>query len=136
VNDEGLQQAVDALGAAFRAGDSEAALDQFATRGPVVYAGSEPDEVAVGRDAVRALLFTRDERYSWRTVECHAASSGKLAYVVADVLLLVHPVESSSRTDVICEEVPYRLSGVLERVSNGWRWRLCAGSEPVDSTIS
>ena len=138
---EELTGAVDRLGAAFLAGDAAAVLGHFAAEGPVVYAGSEPGDVAVGREAVHALLeelLARDERYSWRTTTCHVTGSdapGGSGYVVAEVVLGVHPVLDGAerRPGPVAEELPYRLSGVLEKGTAGWRWRLCEGSEPAGS---
>jgi len=126
--------AVDALGTAFLSGDADAVLRQFATAGDVVYAGSEPGEVAVGRAAVRALLadlFSRDERYSWRTTGVASTGGPDIRYVVAEADLFVHPCPDGSVVGPATEQASYRVTGVLEREPEGWRWRLCQGSEPA-----
>ena len=126
-----VRAAVDALGAAFRAGDATAVLDLFCAHGDVAYVGSEADEVALGRQEVRALLlvlFDREERYSWRTEHVPVAvvcGVGAMA-VVAETTLTVHPAGSGAE-----ESVPYRVSGVLQREDEGWRWRVCQGAEPA-----
>lgn len=126
--------AVDALGAAFLAGDPDEVLGHFVTDGEPVYAGSEPDEVAVGRDALRALLaglFSRDERYTWRTTRVASTRAGDGLCLVADAVLSVHPHCDGVTAREPAEQVPYRISGVLERETAHWRWRMCQGSEPV-----
>ena len=128
--------AVDALGAAFLSGDPDAVLRQFAPTGDVVYAGSETGEVAVGRDGVRALLeelFDRDERYAWHTTSMTTAGGGAVLYVVADTTLTVHPHQDGVTARQPTEQVPYRVTGVLERDPEHWRWRMCHGSEPTRS---
>jgi len=125
--------AVDALGTAFLGGDPDEVLRHFAGTGEVVYAGSEPGEVAVGRGALRSLLaelFARDERYSWRTTDVRATAGDDVVYLVAEAELCVHPWSAGAVAEVT-ERVPYRITGVLEREPDGWRWRLCQGSEPV-----
>ena len=117
-------QAVDELGAAFLSGDTDAVLLLFADVGEVVYAGSEPGEVAVGKPALKELLaelFARDERYGWQATSVVAVEDTGRLYIVAECELTVHPSG---------EQVPYRVTGVLELHGAAWRWRLCQGSEP------
>lgn len=126
--------AVDALGTAFLSGVPDAVLDHFASTGEVVYAGSEPGEVAVGKDRIHSLLqalFARDERYSWRTTTVSAATELDTLYVVADADLFIHPTSPGTPIGPATERLPYRISGVLEREGARWRWRLCHGSEPA-----
>ena len=127
--------AVDALGAAFLSGEPDTVLAQFATTGDPIYAGSEPGEVAVGRAALRALLgelFGRDERYSWRTTSVTWGGGSDVVHLLAEADLFVHPVRDDT-TGPATEQVPYRITGVLEREPAGWRWRLCQGSEPAQA---
>lgn len=129
-------QAVDELGAAFGSGDPDVVLALFADSGEVVYAGSEPGEVAVGKTAFKALLeqlFARDERYCWRATSVAAVDDAGRLYVVADADLSVHPIGPGQSVGPAAEVVPYRVSGVLERQGPSWRWRLCQGSEPTGS---
>jgi hypothetical protein len=128
-----VAHAVDSLGAAFLTGHPDVVLDRFASSGDVVYAGSEPGEVAVGKDAIRSLLeamFNRPERYSWRTTSVSSAGTADTLYVVADADLFVHPATDAPVEPAI-EQFPYRISGVLEREGADWRWRMCHGSEPT-----
>jgi hypothetical protein len=129
--------AVDRLGECFLGGEVDAVLAEFAASGPVVYAGSERGEVALGRSALSALLhdlMSRDERYSWRAEEVHEIVDGDTVHLVAEAELTVHVPDADAgwRPD---ERLPYRLSGVLQREAGpgpeAWRWRLCLGSEPA-----
>lgn len=129
------REAVDRLGSRFLEADADAVLAEFVESDDVVYAGSEPGEVAVGRRALRALLvdlLARGERYSWRADEVHEVVLGDTVHLVAEAELTVHVPDGASgwRPD---ERLPYRLTGVLQRVpgATSWRWRLCQGSEPV-----
>ena len=127
--------AVDSLGAAFLSGEPDVVLDLFATTGDVVYAGSEPGEVAVGKEAIRPLLealFDRAERYSWRTTSVAAVGTSDTLYVVADTDLFVHAA-TDAPGDPAVDQFPYRISGVLEREGAEWRWRMCHGSEPAEA---
>jgi hypothetical protein len=128
------RSAVDALGGAFLSGDPDAVLRHFATTGDPVYAGSEPGEVAVGRPALRSLLeelFSRDERYSWRTTGVQSTGGEDVVYLVADADLYVHPCANGSGPEPATEQAAYRITGVLECEAGSWRWRLCQGSEPT-----
>jgi hypothetical protein len=125
---------VDALGQAFLAGDVPGVLSQFCADDPVVYAGSEAGELAVGRANLGALLadlFARGERYSWFTDTATVVPCGTAVAVLADVTLLVHPWADGTLGPV-SDRVPYRVSGALEPAGDGWRWRLCQGSEPTE----
>jgi hypothetical protein len=132
--------AVDHLGTCFLRADVDAVLAAFAESGPVVYAGSERGEVAVGRSALRTLLgdvLSRDERYSWRAGEVHEVLDGDTVHLVAEAELTVHVPDGDAgwRPD---ERLPYRLSGALQREGgpgrDAWRWRVCVGSEPVTAS--
>jgi hypothetical protein len=121
---------VNVLGAAFGAGDLDAALATFATGCEVMYVGSEPGEHAIGRAALRALLgdlFARDERYLWRCESVHVSHSPRDVAVLADTRLYVLPAGGGVPT----AHVPYRVGGVLVPEQSGWRWRYCQGSEPT-----
>ena len=130
------REAVDRLGEAFLCGEVDAVLEEFATSGHVLYAGSEAGEVAVGHDALRSLLvdlLARDERYCWEAGAVHELVDGARVHVVAEAELTVHvPGPDGWRPE---ERLPYRVSGVLEREAGlaAWRWRVCQGSEPAPS---
>jgi hypothetical protein len=132
--------AVDRLGSAFLSGDVAEVLAEFAGSGDVLYAGSEPGEVAVGRTDLRSLLeelLSRDERYSWEAGAVHEVGAGVLLCVVAEAELTVHVRGPGGWS--AAERLPYRVSGVLERDAGSadpsrWLWRACQGSEPVTAS--
>lgn len=125
---------VDGLGDAFASGDVATVLRRFAADGDVLYAGSEAGEVAVGAAAVSALLedlFARDERYSWRcravhVLRLHPGAVGPSVAVVAEATLTVHPVAGGAPIE---NDLPYRVSGLLEEEGDRWVWRMCQGAE-------
>jgi uncharacterized protein (TIGR02246 family) len=131
-----IAAAVNRLGDAFAAGDPDQVLSQFAPDDEVMYAGSEPDEVAAGRPALRALLtevFGRDERYHWSCTHAYAVETAQGVFVLADATLTVHtagPDGAPAKTPAT-ESFPYRISGLLEHHQGHWRWRACHGSEPA-----
>ena len=126
---------IDRLGDAFAAADIERVVTLFAAEGDVIYAGSEPAEVAVGLPALRLLLtdlFSRSERYSWRceSVRCVTCAAGVL--VLAETSLFVVEETAYTTGNTHCTTVvPYRISGLLESSTAGWRWRFCQGAEPA-----
>jgi hypothetical protein len=129
--------AVNRLGARFLEADVDAVLAEFAGSGEVLYAGSEPGEVAVGHPVLRALfedLLGREERYSWVAGEVHEVVTDDTVHLVAEAELTVHVPDRSTGWRPH-ERLPYRLTGVLQREPGAgpasWRWRLCQGSEPV-----
>lgn len=124
-----LTDAVERLGVAFEARDVAAALDCFVDDDDIAYVGSEIGERARGRAAVGQLLaalFARSARYTWNVLELDARCFGPRAFVTAEVLGL------ETGDDGTLEEFPYRLSGLLEVADDGWRWRVCQGSEPTN----
>jgi hypothetical protein len=122
-----ITDAVDRLGAAFRAKDAAAALACFVEDDEITYVGSEERESAYGRSAVATLLgelFSRAESYSWqaRNVIVHRLDAG--AFVIADT-------EGTEEGPAGTEPFAYRVSGLLELVNGDWRWRAVQGSEPT-----
>ena len=120
--------AADRLSAAFAARDVAAALACFVTDDDIGYVGSESAENATGRAAIEALfktLFARDEAYSWKVTETRVHQYGDCAYLFAEADGLAHTDTGGT--------VPfaYRISGVLEKLGDLWRWRHCHGCEPA-----
>jgi uncharacterized protein (TIGR02246 family) len=131
-----IAAAIDRLGDAFATGEPDRVLSQFVPDDAVMYAGSEPGELAVGRPALRALLttlFARDERYRWRCGHPHVVETAHGVFVIADATLTVHPVgeDPAATRGSAAESFPYRVSGLLENSRGSWRWRACHGSEPA-----
>jgi hypothetical protein len=120
--------AIIALAAAFRGRDPEQALRCFADDPGIVYIGSEPDELAVGPEALRELftcIFRRDEAYSWTAQHVWSFAQADLHAVVAVLTGSTHRAAGTAET------FPYRMSGVV-RVEHGTaRWLLCHAAEPT-----
>lgn len=98
--------------------------DEFAPAAMLV--GSEPGEVADGREAIRALiagLHARADRYTWAWDRLDIAAAGSVGWFFAEGALVVTAASGTTRH-------AYRLSGVLERSGARWLWRLFHGSEP------
>jgi ketosteroid isomerase-like protein len=120
---------VDRLGRAFLDRNVEAALACFVPDDDITYFGSEPDESATGREAVRALLaglFARDEAYTWQATSATIHTLPGAAFVIAEA-------DGAARAaDGTVEPFPYRITGLLSRRSSGaWLWRAVQGSEPT-----
>jgi hypothetical protein len=126
--------AIDRLGVAFAARDTDGALGCFIPGDDIAYVGSETGECADGRIAVAALfteLFGRPEVYSWRVENVWDRQVDHHAYVLAEVTLTVRPDIGSDIS--VAQDLPYRLSGLLALVDGRWRWQICQGSEPTSS---
>ena len=102
----------------------ETFADQFAQDALLV--GSEPGEVAQGREAIRTLVArfaALPERYIWDWTSVDIRVSGDVGWLFAE-----GAVVSSGAAGRIAR--PYRLSAVLGWDGNRWIWRLFHGSEP------
>lgn len=102
---------------------SPAMADEFVADGLLV--GSEPGEIARGREAIRALLAGFHElpaRYTWQWDSVDIVVEGDLAWLFAEGLSVRELDGTQTR--------PYRLSGVLQAAGGMWRWRQFHGSEP------
>lgn len=124
--------AVDAFDAALRARDLMAAEAAWALdRADVSILGSASGEEFIGPDAVRACLAaltSRPTAHGWRWVDRQVSIVGHVAWVVADApWQTVHPGGAAT-------ERPYRVTGVLVRTDDAWRWCHYHGSEPLGST--
>lgn len=89
--------------------------------------GSEQGEIAAGRAQLQSFfgrIFERPMRISWEWDDIRASTSGELCWFFAAGVIVVTADDGQSRS-------PYRLSGVLVRVDDKWRWRQFHGSEPA-----
>ena len=107
--------------------DLDAAVALFHEDGLLV--GSESWEWAEGVATIEehlALLFARPQTYTWRDWEPLVTGTvGAVIWFISQATL----VERDGAEEHL---IPYRLSGVLERVADGpWLLRLFNGSEPV-----
>ena len=112
----------------FLARDLDGLLELFSPDEDILLAGSEMGEVARGREDIRSSLvelFGRPEAYSFQWDTRNVSANGDVAWVFAEGSVAVH------QDDGAIERLPYRMSGVLQRVGNQWLWRMFVGSEPV-----
>jgi hypothetical protein len=103
---------------------SPAFADEFAPDGMLV--GSEPGEIALGREAIRQMIGTfhaLPARYSWTWSSIEASVEGRSAWLFAEGFAVKELDGDQTRR-------PYRLSGVLSLENGKWCWRLFHGSEP------
>ena len=107
--------------------DLDGAVALFHEDGVLV--GSEAWEWAEGVDAVRrhlALLLARSQTYTWKDWDPLVTGS------VGDLIWFISPATLVERAGAEETDIPYRVSGVLERVATGpWLLRLFSGSEPT-----
>jgi uncharacterized protein (TIGR02246 family) len=99
--------------------------DEFVEDGVLV--GSEPGEIAQGRETIRKLvtgLFSRSSRFiwDWRTVDIKV--DGDIGWVFAEGELITSDGDGRAA-------LPYRVSGVFGWNGQRWLWRLFHGSEPM-----
>ena len=104
-----------------------ALLSEFADEADVRLVGSEVSEVATGPAAVEALvrrLFGLPAQIRWEWQRRDVSVAGDVAWLFAQG----EAVLSGEGTE---QRVPYRMTGVLERRGDTWRWRHFHGSEPI-----
>ncbi|ANY84033.1 hypothetical protein BB934_37870 (plasmid) [Microvirga ossetica] len=104
-----------------------ALLSEFAEEADIRLVGSEASEVATGLTEVDALVhrffgLPVQIRWEWRSRD--VSFVGDIAWLFAQG----EAVLSGEGTE---QRVPYRMTGVLERRRNTWRWRHFHGSEPI-----
>ena len=86
--------------------------------------GSEPGEIAIGPEALRAFfaeLYARPYRVIFTLPERRVSAMGNVAWLTG---------EGTYRLSTGGEEKPYRLTAVLERRRDAWLLQLFSGSEP------
>ena len=119
----GIEDALGRLGRLMYERDP-AIADEFVADAMLV--GSEPGEVAHGREAIRALfagIHARPHRVTWQWDRVDATVESEIGWFFADGAVVIEDAGEQRR-------LAYRLAGVLQRVDNAWRWRLFHGSEP------
>jgi uncharacterized protein (TIGR02246 family) len=98
--------------------------DEFTT--DAVLVGSEPGEVAHGREAIRSLLAgiqAKPYRVTWQWDSVDARVEDLVGWFIAQGSAVIDNGTGQ-------QHVPYRLTGVLQQAEGRWRWRLFHGSEP------
>src|SRR3954453_1567429 len=119
----------DAFDSALKQRDIEAIVDLFADDPTVELWGSDLSERAVGKGEIRELvegLFSRlppssvERRFERPRVHI----SGDVAWITA---------AGTARWELNGERhvIPYRVTAILVRTSEGWRWHTHNGSQPT-----
>jgi ketosteroid isomerase-like protein len=88
--------------------------------------GSEPGEIVRGGAALAAFfaaLFAASVRLTWNWQTVEISNAGDTAWFFAEGEVVIQGSDGERRR-------PYRLSGVLSRIEDAWKWRLFHGSEP------
>jgi ketosteroid isomerase-like protein len=128
VNLAEAQEVLHALSTAFQTRDPEGLLALFSTTATVTYAGSESGEKATGPAGLRRLLqdlLARPVAYSFDVPDITFGERAGLVWLLAD------GEGTQTADDGMTQSFPYRLTGVLAREEDRWRWLLLAGSEPT-----
>jgi alpha-ketoglutarate-dependent taurine dioxygenase len=104
-----------------------AILSEFSDEADVRLVGSEANEVATGPAELEALVrrfFELPVQIRWEWQSRDVSFVGNIAWIFAqgDAVLRGEGME---------QRVPYRMTGVLERRGDTWRWRHFHGSEPI-----
>jgi len=103
-------------------------VGEFATDDTLLL-GSDAGELAQGHAELSAFfdeLLSSPTTLSWNWHQVSVSALGTLAWLYADGKLVVHDGKGE-------RQVPYRITGVLEKRQEKWLWRQFHGSEPVHS---
>jgi len=128
MNQAMLDEVIGALSRAFRSKDLERLLALFSSTANVTYAGSEPGEKATGHPGLRRLfseLLGRPMAFSFAFGDVMFGEHDDLVWLLADGDC------TQTGDDGATESFPYRITGVLAREQEQWRWLLLTGSEPT-----
>jgi ketosteroid isomerase-like protein len=104
-----------------------ALLSEFAEEADVRLVGSEVSEAATGPAEVEALV----RRFFGLPVQIRWEWQRRDVSFVGDVAWLFAQGEAVLSGEGGEQRVPYRMTGVLERRGDTWRWRHFHGSEPI-----
>lgn len=117
-------RAVDTLFDHIANGRLTPSIECFSDDPDVTMTGSEIDEVAIGRDALRDLffdLYAQPYRIIFTMSERRVSAHGHVAWLTG---------EGTYRLSTEDAEHAYRLTGIFERRRDRWLWQVFAGSEP------
>jgi ketosteroid isomerase-like protein len=112
----------------FRTRDVQRLLDSFSSSPDATYAGSEAGEHATGAPALRELftrLLRRQASYTFQFPGLVYSESDGIVWLLANGHGFEHHPGQTPHP------FTYRVTGVLRRENNHWRWLLLAGSEPT-----
>jgi ketosteroid isomerase-like protein len=119
-----VYKAIDDLLAHIADGRHAESVAAFSEDSDAAIYGSETGEAFVGPRAIRSFfadLYARPYRVIFTLPERTVSASGTVAWFTG---------EGTYRLSTGGDEMPYRLSGVLERRRERWLWQLFSGSEP------
>ena len=121
----GVLKAVDGLLEAIANGRHRESVEAFTGDADAMLIGSEPGEIAIGPEALSgffAELYAKPYRVIFTLPERRVSAMGSVAWLTG---------EGTYRMSTGGEELPYRLTAVLERRQGVWLWQLFSGSEPM-----
>ena len=116
--------AVDALLGHIANGRHRESVESFTGDAGAMMQGSEAGEIAIGPEALRrffADLYAQPYRVLFTLPERRVSAAGSVAWVTG---------EGTYRLSTGGDEMPYRLTAILERRRDRWLWQLFSGSEP------
>jgi hypothetical protein len=121
----GVLKAVDGLLEHIANGRHRESVAAFTGDEDAMLIGSEPGEIAIGPEALSAFfaeLYAKPYRVIFTLPERRVSALGTVAWLTG---------EGTYRVSTGGEELPYRLTAVLERRRGIWLWQLFSGSEPM-----
>jgi uncharacterized protein (TIGR02246 family) len=121
-----MRNLLERLNQGFARHDVEQVLGLFSPDPDIMFIGSEADETATGPMQLRTLLeelFARPETYQWHWGEARARVTGQFAWLATEAVLIVEGPEN--------QQLPYRITLVLQRRGDRWLIAHYHGSEPA-----
>jgi ketosteroid isomerase-like protein len=120
-----------AFDSALKRKDVDAILDLFADDLDVELWGSDLSERAVGKREIRGLIEDLFSRLPDSSVE--RTFEEPRVHISRDVAWVTAGGTARWEPDGEPRVIPYRVTAVLVRTSNGWRWHTHNGSQPTAS---
>lgn len=107
--------------------DVNRALAVFDTNANVILAGSSIDELHMGNEAIKKFLekfLSNPFRVSWDLTNMRVGQNDNTAWIFVDGKAIIDR-DNGKRT-----EMPYRITVVMVKKDDTWKWRLFNGSVP------
>jgi ketosteroid isomerase-like protein len=92
----------------------------------IMVVGSDSGEVFTGKEQIESwmnMLFAH-RSFSWEMSRVDIDSNGNTAWVFMDGFMIVSTDKGKTA------KFPYRITGILVKVKNDWKWRLFDGAVP------